>query len=75
MFEVEDTGIGIPAAEQAQLFDRFFRAQAATDSATQGTGLGLAISQAIARAHGGLIEVSSNETVGTTFRVALPAKP
>jgi signal transduction histidine kinase len=75
VFEVEDTGIGIPAAEQAQLFDRFFRAQAATDSATQGTGLGLAISQAIARAHGGLIEVSSNETVGTTFRVALPAKP
>jgi signal transduction histidine kinase len=74
VLEVEDTGIGVPADEQAQLFDRFFRARAANEGAIQGTGLGLAISQAIARAHGGLIEVSSNETAGTTFRVALPAK-
>jgi two-component system, OmpR family, sensor kinase len=44
------------------------------EGAIHGSGLGLPISQAIARAHGGLIEVSSNETVGTTFRVALPAK-
>jgi signal transduction histidine kinase len=39
----------------------------------QGTGLGLAISQAIAEAHGGLIDVTSEESVGTTFRIALPA--
>ena len=71
--EVEDTGIGIPADEQAQLFDRFFRARAAADGAIQGTGLGLSISQDIARAHGGSIDVTSDTNVGTTFRVALPA--
>jgi signal transduction histidine kinase len=37
------------------------------------TGLGLAISQAIAEAHGGVIDVTSKENVGTTFRIALPA--
>jgi signal transduction histidine kinase len=71
--EVEDTGIGIPADEQAQLFDRFFRARAASEGAIQGTGLGLSISQDIARAHGGRIDVTSEAHVGTTFRVALPA--
>jgi signal transduction histidine kinase len=75
VLEVEDTGIGIPADEQEHLFDRFFRASAAEAGAIQGTGLGLSISQAIAQAHGGLIEVSSEENVGTTFRVALPAAP
>jgi signal transduction histidine kinase len=73
VLEVEDTGIGIAADEQQHLFDRFFRTQAAEKSAIQGTGLGLSISQAIAQAHGGLIEVSSQENVGTTFRVAIPA--
>jgi signal transduction histidine kinase len=73
LVEVEDTGIGIPLDEQAQLFDRFFRARAAAEGAVQGTGLGLSISQDIAHAHGGLIEVTSEVGVGTTFRVALPA--
>jgi signal transduction histidine kinase len=71
--EVEDSGIGIPADEQAQLFDRFFRARAAAAGAIQGTGLGLSISQDIAHAHGGAIDVSSEAGVGTTFRIALPA--
>jgi signal transduction histidine kinase len=61
-------------AWQKYLFDRFFRGRAAGDKAIQGTGLGLSISQSIAHAHGGVIEVESNENVGTTFRVALPAK-
>ena len=72
VLEVEDTGIGIAADEQEHLFERFFRTRAADEKAIQGTGLGLSISQAIARAHGGLIEVSSEENVGTIFRVALP---
>jgi signal transduction histidine kinase len=74
VLEVEDTGIGIPADEQPHLFDRFFRAQAAGEKAIQGTGLGLSISQAIAHAHGGHIEVTSRENMGTTFRVALPQR-
>jgi signal transduction histidine kinase len=73
VLEVEDTGMGIPASEQEHLFGRFFRTQAAEQNAIQGSGLGLAISQAIAQAHGGLIEVTSQENAGTTFRVAFPA--
>ncbi|MEP6811818.1 MAG: HAMP domain-containing sensor histidine kinase [Actinomycetota bacterium] len=70
--EVEDTGMGIPDDEQKFLFDRFFRANAASDQAIQGTGLGLSIARDIAHAHGGSIEFKSRENVGTTFRVDLP---
>jgi signal transduction histidine kinase len=70
--DVSDTGIGIPAAEQERLFERFFRTAAASGQAFQGTGLGLAISKAIVEAHGGEIAVASAEGVGTTFSVLLP---
>jgi signal transduction histidine kinase len=73
VLEVEDTGMGVPDGDQEHLFDRFFRTQAAEENAIQGSGLGLAISQAIAQAHGGLIEVSSEENTGTTFRLVFPA--
>jgi signal transduction histidine kinase len=70
--EVEDTGIGIPEAEQDRLFQRFFRSTTATVQAIPGTGLGLVISKAIAEAHGGRITVRSRPGVGTCFRVELP---
>jgi PAS domain S-box-containing protein len=70
--EVRDTGIGINLDDQEQLFNKFFRTQAATKASIQGTGLGLAISKAIAQAHGGSIRVQSVEGEGTTFRVDLP---
>jgi PAS domain S-box-containing protein len=70
--EVRDSGIGIPAGEQRQLFQRFFRSSNATAQAIQGTGLGLAISKAIVDAHGGRIAVTSQENDGTTFRVTFP---
>jgi two-component system NtrC family sensor kinase len=66
--EVSDTGIGIPPALQAQIFDSFFT----TKPAGQGSGLGLAICQNIANLHGGRIELSSAIGQGTTFRVLLP---
>jgi signal transduction histidine kinase len=69
--EIEDTGIGIPKAEQERLFQRFFRASTATDQAIPGTGLGLAITKAIAEAHAGHINCRSSPE-GTTFRVELP---
>jgi signal transduction histidine kinase len=75
LVEVEDTGIGMSTAEEADVFERFYRTRAADEGAIQGTGLGLSISQAIAHAHGGRIDVSSTQNVGTTFCVALPAKP
>jgi signal transduction histidine kinase len=72
VIEVEDTGIGIPKAEQERLFQRFFRASTATDQAIPGTGLGLAITKAIAEAHDGRITYRSTPGEGTTFRVELP---
>lgn len=64
--------MGISKAEQTQLFERFFRTEAATAQAIQGTGLGLTITKAIAEAHGGSIEVQSEEGHGATFVVRLP---
>ncbi|MGH2920476.1 MAG: sensor histidine kinase [Gaiellaceae bacterium] len=72
VLEVDDSGIGIPAEEQPRLFERFFRAAAATEQAIPGTGLGLAIVKAIVEAHGGRILVESKPNAGTTFRVELP---
>ena len=58
--------------EQPQVFSRFFRASTATQRAIPGTGLGLGIAKAIVDAHGGAIEVESQEGIGTTFRIHLP---
>jgi PAS domain S-box-containing protein len=74
VIEVRDTGVGIAACDQEQLFERFFRTQSATDLAIAGTGLGLSIAKAIVDAHGGSIDVESTEHHGTTFRVELPAE-
>jgi signal transduction histidine kinase len=72
VIEVSDNGMGVAEADQAQLFERFFRTASATDQAIQGTGLGLAIVKAIVEAHGGIITVHSVEGEGTVFRVELP---
>jgi signal transduction histidine kinase len=72
VLEVEDTGIGIPLAEQKRLFGRFFRSAAATEQAIPGAGVGLAIAKAIVDAHGGTVAVTSSPGVGTSFRVELP---
>jgi PAS domain S-box-containing protein len=72
---VTDTGMGIPADEQARLFTRFFRSSAARAAAVPGTGLGLVIARSIIDAHGGTIEVESTEGEGTTVTVTLPRTP
>ena len=71
--EVADTGIGIPAAEQKRLFERFFRASTADERQIQGTGLGLYIARAIVEAHGGEISFESEAGRGTAFRIEIPA--
>jgi signal transduction histidine kinase len=71
---VADTGIGIPAGEQQALFTRFFRATNAIRKAVPGTGLGLAVVRTIVDRHGGSIEITSTENVGTTVTVRLPAR-
>jgi signal transduction histidine kinase len=73
MLEVENTGTYLRPDEQEKLFDRFFRASGAVQQAIGGVGLGLAICKAIAEAHGGQISVNSEEGVGTSFVVRLPA--
>ncbi len=71
-FTVTDTGMGIPEAEQTQLFSKFFRATNAKNEVTEGTGLGLYIvSQAIEKL-GGTIAVQSVINQGTTFTVSIP---
>jgi signal transduction histidine kinase len=74
-FSIADTGVGIPEDEQGMLFTRFFRASTATRNAVPGVGLGLTITRAIVLAHGGTMEVTSQEGVGTEFRFLLPAAP
>jgi len=69
---VRDAGVGIDAADRAQLFERFFVGRTDRTGAGRGTGLGLPIARAIAQAHGGEIEVESQPGVGSTFRLVVP---
>lgn len=71
-FAVEDTGPGISREEQAHLFERFFRGQAARAGNVSGTGLGLAICHEIIKRHQGRITVESQLGQGSTFTVWLP---
>ena len=70
--DVSDNGLGIPRAEQRDLFTRFFRSTTAQEHAIEGTGLGLTIVDAIAKVHGGNISVESEHLEGSTFTVTLP---
>jgi signal transduction histidine kinase len=72
---VADTGIGIPAQDQAALFTRFFRASNAVSGAVPGSGLGMSIARTIVANHEGDISVESAESQGTTVtvRIALAA--
>ncbi|GAA0243761.1 ATP-binding protein [Cryptosporangium japonicum] len=72
VFEVVDTGMGIPAADQDRLFQPFQRASNAVTSAVQGTGLGLAIARSIVERHGGEVTLRSAVGEGTTVTIALP---
>jgi signal transduction histidine kinase len=72
LLEVSDNGLGIPEAEQRDLFTRFFRSSTAQQHAIQGSGLGLAIVQSIAESHGGQVSVRSSHMRGATFTVELP---
>jgi PAS domain S-box-containing protein len=64
--QISDTGRGISESDLARIFEPFFSTRA------KGTGLGLWVTQDIVRHHGGRIEATSEEGVGTTFNVILP---
>lgn len=76
VIEVTDTGSGIPAAAQAKIFERFYRAdkvRARSEKANGGgAGLGLAIACWIAEAHHGKLTLAHSDSGGTTFLATLP---
>jgi two-component system phosphate regulon sensor histidine kinase PhoR len=70
--EVEDTGPGIPEADQPRVFERFYRVDKARSRARGGTGLGLSIVKHIAAVHGGEVSLRSTPGAGSTFRFVVP---
>ena len=70
---VEDTGIGIDAADTRRIFEPFVRLDAGRSRDTGGSGLGLAIARSIALAHGGTLDVESRPGAGSRFTIRLPA--
>lgn len=72
VFEVVDTGIGIPECRQKAIFEPFIQAQEDTSNQYGGTGLGLAITRQLIEKMGGTIQVSSTIGQGSTFQIRLP---
>lgn len=72
MIEVRDTGPGIPAIHQDRIFDRFYRIDTSRSREAGGVGLGLAIARWAVEANGGQIELASDVTDGSLFRIILP---
>ena len=70
---VKDTGLGIPEAEQGDLFSKYYQIKSAPHQLSKkGTGLGLFITKGIVEAHGGTVGVISKENEGTTIYFKLP---
>ncbi len=72
MWQISDTGIGIPYEAQDRVFERFFRVDKSHSRAIGGTGLGLSIVKHGIAMHGGTIELVSVEGQGATFTIYLP---
>lgn len=72
LFEVVDTGLGIPKNEQNRIFEKSFRASNVSHSPMEGSGVGLNIVKAIVDRLGGVVSFVSEEGKGTTFTVTLP---
>jgi two-component system phosphate regulon sensor histidine kinase PhoR len=73
VLSVQDHGVGIPSADLARVFERFYKVDKARVRGKGGTGLGLAIVRHVAESHGGRAWVESEECQGSTFFVSLPA--
>ena len=69
---VSDRGIGIPADEQARIFEKFARVESGLVHTVKGAGLGLSLVEMLVRAHHGRVEVTSTPGEGSTFTILLP---
>lgn len=69
---VADNGIGIPLAEQARVFDKFYRSASLPDPAVPGIGLGLSYVKLLTEAHRGTVTLRSRPGQGTTVTVCIP---
>lgn len=72
---VRDDGIGVPADQQAHLFQKFFRAENAKKERPSGNGIGLYVAKKVVEEHGGKIIFQSTQGHGSTFGFFLPFKP
>jgi PAS domain S-box-containing protein len=72
LLTVADQGAGIPVEDRGYLFNPFYRARHAAESAVPGMGLGLFICHELVRAHKGTIEIGDAPGGGTTFEVVIP---
>lgn len=72
VFQVEDTGIGIPETQLSRLFEKFHQLDTPYRRRYEGTGLGLALTKQLVDLHRGRIEVESTEDVGSIFTVWIP---
>lgn len=75
VFQVEDTGIGIPEHQLPLLFEKFHQLDTPYRRRYEGTGLGLALTKQLVELHRGRIEVESTVGVGSIFTVWIPAQP
>ena len=69
---IADTGIGIPAADLPNIFERFHRVENALGRSMEGSGIGLALVQELAKLHAGRVHVESEYGVGSVFSVTIP---
>lgn len=69
---VRDTGVGISAAEQSRVFERFHRIENTRARTYEGSGIGLALVEELVRLHGGAVRLESSPGRGSTFTVSIP---